>query len=339
MAIDTRYFTHPSDQKALSALQSIPGFTPLLKGFLKIFNERTWRIQNMSGSVRLSPEQMPRVYNLLGPICEKLEIEEIPELYLKLDPNPNAWTSGDTQIFITVTSGLLEYLTDEELQVCLAHECGHIVCHHVLYQTMGQLILNGTAAALGLGGLVTSAIQIAIAYWMRCSEFSADRAAAMFAEKPEPVEHLMLRFAGAGKDLEKEISLDLFRAQADEYRQYVDDSRWNKVLEFLVLANQSHPLTAVRAAEIRKWCETEDFRALCEGEPYHSTEVRAAMQAAAADEPEQGVLLCPNCGTRLSPDDRFCYRCGTRIRRCPQCGRVAGIGETFCISCGTKLDE
>ena len=111
------------------------------------------------------------------------------------------------------------------------------------------------------------------------------------------------------------------------------------MLEFLVLANQSHPLTAVRAAEIRKWCETEDFRALCEGEPYHSTEVRAAMQAAAADEPEQGVLLCPNCGTRLSPDDRFCYRCGTRIRRCPQCGRVAGIGETFCISCGTKLDE
>ena len=42
MAIDTRYFTHPSDQKALSALQSIPGFTPLLKGFLKILAENTF---------------------------------------------------------------------------------------------------------------------------------------------------------------------------------------------------------------------------------------------------------------------------------------------------------
>ena len=37
------------------------------------------------------------LYNRLPPICKKLGIEQ-PEFYLSMDPNPNAWTFGDTKI-------------------------------------------------------------------------------------------------------------------------------------------------------------------------------------------------------------------------------------------------
>ena len=132
-SVNPRDFIHENDSKALNALKSIPGFDQFVKAFMKVYNEPSMKILNMSSKVRLSEEQCPRIYNLLVPICEKFSIP-VPELYLELDRSPNAYTSGDTTIFITVTTGLLELMSDEEIQAVLAHECGHIVCHHVLYQ-------------------------------------------------------------------------------------------------------------------------------------------------------------------------------------------------------------
>lgn len=77
---------------------------------------------------------MPEIYNMLSPICEKLGID-IPEIYLELDVVPNAYTYGDTKPFIVITSGLLETMPMELLPTVIAHECGHIACHHTLYTT------------------------------------------------------------------------------------------------------------------------------------------------------------------------------------------------------------
>ena len=68
-----------------------------------------------------------------------------------MDPQPNAWTSGDTKIFITVTSGLVEMLSEKELDAVIAHECGHILCRHVLYHTVARYILSGVDALGFLG--------------------------------------------------------------------------------------------------------------------------------------------------------------------------------------------
>lgn len=100
-------FLHESDKAALKALKSIPGFTTVFKAFMNVWSERQFRIQNMSSKIKLSEEQMPKYYNMLSPICEKLNID-IPELYLELNVIPNAYTYGDTKPFITITSGLLE---------------------------------------------------------------------------------------------------------------------------------------------------------------------------------------------------------------------------------------
>lgn len=292
-----RYFVHEADEKALNTLKQIPGFTPLLKGFMKIFNERTFHILGMSSKVRITQTQYPHLYEMLPPICEKLEIKE-PEMYLELNPYPNAYTLGDTDVFITVTSGLLEYLDDEEISTVLAHECGHIACHHVLYHTMGSFLLNGAAAMLGLDGLFTSALQMGFAYWERCSEFSADRAAAVCKGSPDPVVDVMLRLAGGGNNLKGVINRDEFIAQAEEYSQYVKDSTWNKVLEFLILQGQNHPLLSVRAFDILRWCESKDFQLVTNG-----------ISTAGLE----GVVCCPHCGAEINSNWAFCRRCGNKI--------------------------
>ena len=86
MKINTNVFMHDSDKVALQTLKAIPGFTQLLKAFMKVWNERQFRIINMSSRLRLSENQMAKYYNMLPPICEKLGIE-VPELYLELDVN------------------------------------------------------------------------------------------------------------------------------------------------------------------------------------------------------------------------------------------------------------
>ena len=252
----SKLYTHPSDKAALDALKMIPGFGPLMKAFMSVWNEKQFRIMNMSSNLRLGEDQMPKYYNMLFPICERLGIE-VPELYLKLDVHPNAYTSGDTKPFIVMTSGLLETLSDELIPTVLAHECGHIACHHVLYSTMGKILL-GSASSF-LGGLVTLPIQMAFAYWMRCSEFSADRAAVICDGTPEKMIETCFRFAGCDKDIKAEGNVEAFLKQAEEYNELVGE-KWNKTLEFMLYSQIDHPLNAVRASECKKWGEGDQFK-------------------------------------------------------------------------------
>lgn len=261
MNIDAKFYMHNSDKIALQSLQAIPGFTQLFKAFMKVWSEKQFRIQNMSTNLRISEKQLSRYYDMLPPICEKLGIE-VPELYLKLDVVPNAYTAGDTKPFIVITSGLLETMPEELVPTVLAHECGHIACHHCLYTTMGQFILSEAVSMLGLDGLAILPIQMAFSYWMRCSELSADRAAALCDGNADKIVEMCLRFAGFDKDIMGEINVDEFLNQAVEYQKMVDENRWDKTLEFMMLSSIDHPLNAVRAKECREWASTNRFVAM-----------------------------------------------------------------------------
>ena len=109
MSFDPERYTHDSDRSALKALQSIPGFSLLIKGFMNLWNEPQERILNMSTRIKLGDNQMKKYYDMLPPICEKLGIP-VPDLYLELDVKPNAYTYGDSNPFIVLTSGLLKAL-------------------------------------------------------------------------------------------------------------------------------------------------------------------------------------------------------------------------------------
>ena len=258
MSIDSKFYIHPSDKLALDALKAIPGFTQLLKAFMKVWSEKQFYIQNMSTNLRVSEKQLPKYYNMLFPICEKLGIE-VPELYIEMNVVPNAYTSGDTKPFIVMTTGLLEMMPEELIPTVLAHECGHIACHHVLYTTMGRLILNGAINTLGLNEFATLPIQMAFYYWMRCSELSADRAASICDGSAEGVKKMCMYFAGWDKDIKAVANVEEFMNQAKDYNDMVKDSKWNKTLEFLMFSNRTHPLVAVRAYECDLWGKEDLF--------------------------------------------------------------------------------
>lgn len=218
----------------------------------------------MSTNLQLNKKQMSKYYDMLPPICEKLGID-IPELFVTLDVYPNSYTYGDTKPFIVITSGLFETLPDELIPTVLAHECGHIACHHTLYTTMGRAILSGASAFVsGLGNVALYPIQLAFAYWMRCSEFSADRAAIICDGSAEKSTEVMMRFAGYDKDIMAEANVETFMSQALEYKELVNNNAWNKTLEFILFQNYDHPLNAVRAYEGKEWGQSERYKNILE---------------------------------------------------------------------------
>lgn len=286
-------FIHPEDAAALRQLESIPGFPALVKKFYALGYEKLLYGTNMASNIRLSEKQLPELYQLLPPICKKLGID-IPEFYLEMNPMPNAYTFGDTKIFITMTSGLVEMMSEDELIAVLAHECGHILCRHVLYHNMANLLVNG-ADAFGLLGLLTAPIKYALLYWQRKSELSCDRAGAIVTT-PETVARVMVRLAGGPKSITKNVNIEEWAKQADQYEAIRNDGAWNKALQTYAIMSNDHPFAGVRVREILKWGDSEQYR-----------KIKKAFMGIAGN-------VCPNCGKSIDSSWIYCQQCGSKIK-------------------------
>jgi len=291
--INYQDYIHPEDETARQNLEAVPGFSTAVKAFLKPGMEQYFHGVNMASKIRLSEKQLPDLYQKLPPICQKLNISE-PEFYLEMNPMPNAYTFGDTRVFLTITSGLVEYLAGEEVNAVIAHECGHIACRHVLYHTMASLIKTG-ADLFGLLGILTTPIELALLYWSRRSELSADRAAAVVMGSPQPVVETMVRLSGGSKSITANVDIREYAAQARAY-DALQESNWDKILQNLAIAFQQHPFAAIRVREILKWCDTEHYSRLMEN-------IRL----------QESGIQCHNCCKAIDPRWTFCKFCGSKI--------------------------
>ncbi len=269
MSVPCTDFIHPADKFALAYLQSIPGCDLVIKKIMELVGEKMFKIKNTSSFLKIGPKQLPEIYNLLVKVCKKLEID-IPEIYLCLDREPNAYTYGDTEPFIVLHSGLLEVMTHEQIETVIAHECGHIVCHHVLYTTVGKMLL--ASAELFVNGIVSRAVvtslQLAFIYWMRCSEYSADRVAAYYQGAAEPVIDLFMALSGGTHNLNLKLDREEYLKQAENYKELVDNSAYNKILELAQFGLNTHPLNACRAYEIDNFYKKYKTKLLLASENY-----------------------------------------------------------------------
>lgn len=282
-------FLHPDDAAAMEQLNAFPSFKKLVKKFLSIGAENMQYGINMASSIRLSPTQLPEIYNHLPPIYQKLDLE-IPEFYLIMDPMPNAYTFGDTRKNITITSSLVEMLDNDEITAVLAHECGHILCHHVLYHSMADFLKIGINA-LGILDPIGKPIQLAYQYWQRKSELSADRVSA-YVTSPEITAKVMARLAGGPASLTQKVNLGEWANQADIYEQIRTEGKFQKGLQILATAWLDHPFAAVRVREVLKWAQTDEYKSLKKA---------------------NSVLKKCTCGTFIEANWMYCEHCGRKL--------------------------
>ncbi|WP_153535315.1 M48 family metallopeptidase [Actinomadura macrotermitis] len=274
--ISSRAYEHPADRSALVALRSLSGFDIVLRKMSGLFNERAFRLHFLAGSVRVGDNQFRHVHDMVRDTCYILDLAEVPEVYVKQDPNPNAMALGSDRPFLVITTGLLDLLDDEELRAVVGHEVGHILSGHAVYQTMMQILLQlGTRLAwLPLGNIAISGIIIGLREWFRKAELSSDRAGLLACQDVDASKRVLMKLAG-GIAL-AEMSTEAFLEQAREY-DAAGDVR-DGLLKFLNLLPQSHPEAVVRFAEIDRWARGGEYQRILAGEyPRRDDDGRASV--------------------------------------------------------------
>lgn len=255
MPVDYKCFVHPDDEKAMNLFRGHKFFELLTSTYIEHVHEDVLHGINLVSKIRLSPKQIPRLYSYLPPICDKLQIKE-PEFYMEMNPYPNAYTYGDKNPAIVITSGLTELLPEDELKAAIAHECGHILCEHVRYRTMAQTILQG--GMFLLDKLAMPAVY-ALNTWCRNSEFSADRVACWVVDdNPNIVTRMMMRLSGGGRNITEGFNVDEYYKQISAYDEFVNTSHINKWVQNLLIADALHPYPGIRSREILAWYNSPD---------------------------------------------------------------------------------
>lgn len=251
-------YEHPFDKKALDALESTPGLGAVGKFITKHTIERIYMVQYTGSCLKVTKGNYPKIYDYLEYAAQILDLETVPELFVQWGYDINAFTIGSEKPAIVLNSGLLDLCDDDEIMFIMGHECGHIKSNHMLYHMMAQIINNVIDAIPG-GSIVAAPVKLALLYWDRMSEFTADRAGLLCCQKPKAVVRSFIKMAGLPKSEYSNIDFNTFIEQAHEFMD-MDYESLNKVVKWFSIITATHPWTVMRAAQIEKWIQSGEAK-------------------------------------------------------------------------------
>jgi Zn-dependent protease with chaperone function len=279
--ISPKAYEHPADRAATAALQSIPGLDPAIRALVEMRYERAYRQSFMASAMRIGPEQLPRVWSLWQAAIDTLDLADSFDVYVRQSPVVNASAIGASKPMVVVNSASITLLDDQELQTILAHEAGHILSDHTLYQTalVTVLQLSPLVRLPLLGGLPMLAIRSILLEWYRAAELSADRAATLVNRDPLVTSRTLLVLASGLPSAE--LNLDAFLRQGQEYREW--DSAWDRLSRRVTELNLTHSYPVGRVAELTEWVRSGEYDRIVAGSYRKRGEkVDAAVEADAA---------------------------------------------------------
>lgn len=102
-------------------------------------------------------EQAPRLYAVMERLCGKSGIP-MPRLYVSPQPAPNAFATGRNphHAAVCVTAGLMQIMTDDELEGVIAHELSHVRNYDILTSSIAATLAGAITwiAEMGRWGLI-----------------------------------------------------------------------------------------------------------------------------------------------------------------------------------------
>jgi len=326
-------FAHPEDGAALEALASVPILPEVQKVLSKTHAEHRFHVQARMGSIRLGRAQFPSLYRMVCSAAETLGIAT-PEAYLSNQPQINAFAFGMDRFTITLTSELVDVLSDREIEAIVAHELGHVVCEHMLHRSVGAMLASPLCVLpRSVLGPVNAVLHGALMRWSRAAEYSADRVALLVTGDPEQVASALGRLAAPTRRFAHEYNAQEMLAQDVETP---DASFFTKLTLFGEELFRTHPEPVQRVRAIMDWSNSEQYHAILAGRFLTRAEYNARNRIQI-----QGVKHCANCGAAVG-----------HLANCPDCGmtqdparqakcvrqHVNDMAWKFCRACGGAVN-
>jgi heat shock protein HtpX len=193
----------------------------------------------ITGARQIQRADNPRLYN----VVENLSITTglpMPKVYIINDPAPNAFSTGrdPKHAAVAATTGLLDMMTDSELEGVMAHEMGHVQNYDIRVSTIvfglvvvigfiadvllrlsffggfggnnrgggggsNPVLLIGSIVALVISPILAALIQAAIS---RQREYLADASSAMITRNPPELESALQKLGQFGRPMRRQNS-------------------------------------------------------------------------------------------------------------------------------------
>jgi len=187
--------------------------------------------------IRLSERLSPRIYRVIGEVCQALGLQAQTEVFCLPSAEINAFAMMDvrkatTYSLVGITAPALEKLEDAELRSILGHEVGHI-----LFGNNRLAALISTDAANPSVTVLPALGESLYLRWRKKAEISADRVSVLASRDFRATATSLLK-ATFGLS-ERNLNLDV-----DALVNQVDEIRGRPELMEEVFA--SHPLLPIR---------------------------------------------------------------------------------------------
>lgn len=263
-------FVADTDKAALDALKKVPLLPDVVRKVHEMGVDRWLYCWNMAQSVRCGPKQFSTLYGIMQECCAVLDMPE-PELYMTSNPFPNAFAAGIERPYVVLRNSIVESMTEEQLYHLIGHELGHIKAGHMLYKTVGSVLISVLQSlghiAFGVGDAVGLALAIAYYEWSRQAEITCDRAGLLCTQDFQVSAQAELRLtAGHTRYSETELSTEAFLEQA---RTYQDMNLLDSMGKMLIFAfyqmGATHPMPVHRLKELEKWYLSGEFDQIMAG--------------------------------------------------------------------------
>ena len=155
----------------------------------------------------VTEEELPQVYAMVRRLAQQINMPE-PRIYIIDSPQPNPFATGRSpkKAAVAVTTGILQVLTNDELEGVLAHELAHVKNRDILISSIAAMIASALTmlarmafwfgggsnreSPLGAIGAILSLIVAPIAAMLirlaisRTREFQADATGAEITGRP-----------------------------------------------------------------------------------------------------------------------------------------------------------
>ncbi|MBI4920060.1 M48 family metalloprotease [Candidatus Azambacteria bacterium] len=202
----------------------------------------------ISGAKPASKNEYPELYEAVEKTARLADIP-MPRVYVVNDPSPNAFATGRNKnhAAVAATTGIMQVLSESELEGVLAHEISHIKNRDILISSIvvvlagviaiasdfflrmtffrgvfggdrdrneggsGVLMIVGIAAAI-LAPIAATLIQLAVS---RRREFLADESGARLIKNSEPLSRALVKIHNSPKQL--------MRASSATAHLYIDN--------------------------------------------------------------------------------------------------------------------
>src|SRR5665647_2763284 len=151
-------------------------------------------IDAVTGGEDVTRQQQPRLYNLLENLCISRGIP-MPKLKVMESDALNAFATGlnQRQYAITVTSGLLRALNDQEIEAVLGHELTHIRNGDVQMMVIAVII---AVVLIALAWLLSQLVKLALS---RSRELLADAGSVELTKNPDAMISALRKIENRGE--------------------------------------------------------------------------------------------------------------------------------------------